>query len=47
MTYDGFGRLEKQTRSRTERETITAWTYNADDTINTITDARGGGYNLR
>jgi YD repeat-containing protein len=41
MTYDGYGRLK--TRHVPEQNTAanTLWTYNADDTINTITDARG------
>ncbi|HEX6044941.1 MAG TPA: DUF4157 domain-containing protein [Pyrinomonadaceae bacterium] len=48
MTYDGYGRL--QTRHLPEQQVDpnnanstdhSTWTYNADDTINTITDARG------
>jgi YD repeat-containing protein len=51
MTYDGYGRLK--TRHVPEQNTgaATVWTYNPDDTINTITDARGViatyGYNAR
>lgn len=48
MTYDGFARLN--TRHVPEQQVDlnnpnssnhTTWTYNADDTVNTITDARG------
>src|SRR6185295_13220897 len=58
MTYDGFGRLK--TRKVPEQKadpTIngstdhTTWDYNADDTVQSITDARGitttFGYNAR
>lgn len=39
MTYDGFGRLA--TRKHPIEAAPTSFTYNADDTMNTITDARG------
>ncbi|HKY43258.1 MAG TPA: hypothetical protein VJM50_09200, partial [Pyrinomonadaceae bacterium] len=39
ITYDGYGRLES-TRAP-EQASGTVWTYNSDDTTNTITDARG------
>jgi YD repeat-containing protein len=39
MAYDGYGRqISKQAPEQTA---ATVWTYNADDTINSITDARG------
>src|ERR1043165_3585695 len=58
MSYDGFGRLK--TRKVPEQKVDpsingstdhTTWTYNADDTVQSITDARGittiFGYNAR
>jgi YD repeat-containing protein len=46
--YDGFGRLRtrhlpQQQADPNNQDTTdhTTWTYNADDTVNTITDARG------
>lgn len=39
QAYDGFGRL--QTKHVPEQSGNTVWTYNADDTVSTITDARG------
>jgi YD repeat-containing protein len=39
MTYDGYGRL--LTRKAPEQASPTSYTYNADDTTNTVTDARG------
>ena len=48
-TFDGHGRLK--TRRTPEQTADTVWTYNADDTVNSITDARGAsqtfGYNSR
>ena len=39
IAYDGYGRqINKQ---MPEQTAATVWTYNADDTINSITDARG------
>ncbi|HJT67512.1 MAG TPA: fibronectin type III domain-containing protein [Pyrinomonadaceae bacterium] len=51
MTYDGYGRLQTQHLPEQTAGTTTVWTYNTDDTINTLTDARGAsqtfGYNNR
>jgi len=58
MSYDGYGRLltrhvpEQQVDSTNSLSTNhTTWTYNDDDTIHTLTDARGVtstfGYNSR
>jgi YD repeat-containing protein len=58
MTFDGYGRLqtrhvpEQQVDSNNSSSTDhTAWAYNADSTINSVTDARGVtttfGYNAR
>ena len=48
MGYDGFGRLETKHLPQQQVDPTnpnstdhTTWTYNADDTVNTITDARG------
>jgi YD repeat-containing protein len=41
MTYDGYGRLSSRHLPEQNTSTATVWTYNADDTVNTITDARG------
>lgn len=48
MSYDGYGRLETQHLPEQQADPNisastdhTTWTYNADDTINSITDARG------
>ncbi|HEX6047282.1 MAG TPA: discoidin domain-containing protein [Pyrinomonadaceae bacterium] len=40
-TYDGYGRLKTQHVPEQNDNAVTTWTYNADDTLNTITDARG------
>jgi YD repeat-containing protein len=49
VTYDGYGRVK--TNHVPEQEGSTVLTYNADDTISTVTDARGAmttyGYNNR
>ncbi|HEY2961020.1 MAG TPA: hypothetical protein VGJ37_01290, partial [Pyrinomonadaceae bacterium] len=51
MTYDGYGRLKTRHVPEQNPGTATVYTYNADDTVNTITDARGTtttyGYNAR
>ncbi len=51
MTYDGYGRLQSQHAPEQSSGTATVWTYNPDDTTNTITDARGASqtfsYNAR
>ena len=41
MTYDGYGRLLTKHAPEENTGTYTSWTYNNDDTINTVTDARG------
>jgi YD repeat-containing protein len=49
LTYDGHGRL--LTSKAPEQTSPTSYTYNADDTTNVVTDARGAtttfGYNNR
>ena len=51
QTYDGYGRLKTKHVPEQNFGAATVWTYNADDTINTVTDARGAvttfGYNSR
>ena len=41
MTYDGYGRLKTRHIPQENAGTATTWTYNQDDSVNTITDARG------
>jgi YD repeat-containing protein len=41
MTYDGYGRLQSKHVPEENTGTATTWTYNADDSVNTVTDARG------
>ncbi len=41
MTYDGYGRLKTKHLPEQNAGANTVFTYNADDTIATITDARG------
>lgn len=40
-TYDGHGRLKTKHVPMQAAGTFTAYTYNADDTVETVTDARG------
>ena len=51
LNYDGFGRLQSQHLPQQDDGTQTTYAYNADDTILSITDARGAtttyGYNGR
>jgi len=51
ITYDGYGRLKTKHVPEQNAGTNTVWTYNADGTINTVTDPRGAnttyGYNAR
>jgi YD repeat-containing protein len=51
MTYDGYGRLKTKHLPEQTAGANTVYSYNADDTIATITDARGAiathGYNSR
>jgi len=41
ITYDGYGRLSSQHVPEQSSGTATNWTYNADDTVLSVTDARG------
>ena len=41
MTYDGYGRLKTRHVPEQAAGTVTTWTYNADDAIQKINDARG------
>lgn len=41
VTYDGHGRLKTKHVPEQNAGTVTSWTYNLDDTVNSITDARG------
>lgn len=41
LTYDGYGRLQTKHVPEQNAGTATTWAYNADDTIQSITDARG------
>lgn len=41
MTYDGYGRLKTRHVPQENAGAATTWTYNRDDSVNTITDARG------
>jgi len=41
MSYDGYGRLSNRHVPEQDQNTATVWTYNADDNVNTISDARG------
>jgi YD repeat-containing protein len=51
MAYDGYGRLKTRHVPEQNVATATIYTYNSDDTVHTITDARGAsvsyGYNAR
>jgi len=51
MTYDGYGRLKTRHVPEQNAGTNTVWTYNDDDTIQVVTNARGAtctyGYNGR
>jgi YD repeat-containing protein len=40
-TYDGYGRLQTKHIPQESAGSGTTWTYNADSTVSTITDARG------
>ena len=41
QSYDGYGRLQSKHLPQQNTGTATTWTYNADDTLNSVTDARG------
>ena len=49
MTFDGYGRLESEHVPEQNSDAATTYNYNTDDTINSVTDARGAsatyGYN--
>jgi YD repeat-containing protein len=55
MSYDGYGRLQSkhvpEQQDSNGNPTYTTWTYKPDDTVETVTDARGAsatyGYNNR
>ena len=51
MTFDGYGRLQSKHRPEQNAGTATTYAYNMDDTLSSITDARGAvtsyGYNGR
>lgn len=51
MSYDGHGRLQSKHVPEQNAGTATVYTYNSDDTIQSVTDARGAsatyGYNNR
>jgi YD repeat-containing protein len=51
ITYDGHGRPSTRHLPEQSAGTATTWTYNPDDTVNTVTDARGAvsalSYNAR
>ncbi len=41
QSYDGYGRLQSRHLPQQNAGAATTWTYNADDTIHSMTDARG------
>ena len=41
MSYDGYGRLQSKHAPEQNSGTATVYTYNSDDTIQSVTDARG------
>src|SRR6202008_5197287 len=41
ITYDGYGRLKTRHVPEQNSGTATSWVYNNDDTVQSITDARG------
>lgn len=51
ITFDGFGRLKTRHAPEQDTNKVTTWSYNPDDSIQTVTDARGAsanfGYNNR
>lgn len=51
MSYDGYGRLKTRHVPQQKDGTNTTWIYNADDSVQSVTDARGAkatfGYNAR
>jgi len=51
MTYDGYGRLQTKHVPEQNASTATVYAYNTDDTVQSVTDARGASatytYNAR
>jgi YD repeat-containing protein len=51
ITYDGYGRVQSKHAPEQDVGTSTSYSYNADDTLYSVTDARGAvttyGYNNR
>ncbi|HEU4835592.1 MAG TPA: discoidin domain-containing protein, partial [Pyrinomonadaceae bacterium] len=51
MDYDGYGRLKQRHVPEQDENLVTTWAYNADDTLQSVTDARGASthfsYNSR
>ena len=45
MTYDGYGRQRTKHVPEQSSGTNTTWDYNSDDTVQTVTDARGAATN--
>ena len=41
LTYDSFGRVQTKHVPEQEANVVTQWTYNLDDTLNTVADGRG------
>ncbi|HEX6716097.1 MAG TPA: hypothetical protein VF088_03260 [Pyrinomonadaceae bacterium] len=41
LIYDGYGRLKTRHLPQEDTQAVTSWTYNADDTVASITDPRG------
>src|SRR5688572_20094084 len=46
VTYDGYGRLKTKHVPEQNAGTATTWDYNADDTVQKTTDARGASQTL-
>ncbi len=46
FTYDGHGRLRTRHAPEQQTGTATTWDYNADDTVQKVTDARGASQTL-
>jgi YD repeat-containing protein len=51
MTYDGYGRPKTKHIPEQDANTLTTWNYNSDDSLASVTDARGASavysYNAR
>jgi len=46
ISYDGHGRLKTRHTPEQDANTVTTFSYNADDTVLTVTDARGASQTL-